>query len=125
MGKSEVQRCRDQADCGQERKGRGGSIIATTSAAAIRNSTFIAASYPVAKHAVERMVRQAALELVRYQIRVNAIAPGPFITTLESSAMFNVSAWVRAMSRCDTSQRRAAAKAPSCTRRFPASRHDR
>jgi len=39
-------------------------------------------SYIVAKAGVINLVRQAALDLARWQVRVNAIAPGPFRTNL-------------------------------------------
>jgi NAD(P)-dependent dehydrogenase (short-subunit alcohol dehydrogenase family) len=40
-------------------------------------------------------VRQAALELARFGIRVNAIAPGPFLTPITSSGLRAI--WERAL----------------------------
>lgn len=62
----------------------GGSIVATTSIAGLRPSSVVGAPYMVAKAAAAHLVRQAALELAAYGIRVNAIAPGPFATRITS-----------------------------------------
>ncbi|HEX5958874.1 MAG TPA: SDR family NAD(P)-dependent oxidoreductase [Hyphomicrobiaceae bacterium] len=60
----------------------GGRIIVTTSIAAMKIETVIGAAYPVAKAGAAHLVRQVALELARYNIKVNAIAPGPFVTNI-------------------------------------------
>ena len=62
--------------------GKGGSIIATASNAGIINEPIVGMAYMPAKAGVLHMVRHAALELAEYRIRVNAIAPGPFITNI-------------------------------------------
>ncbi|HUZ23764.1 MAG TPA: SDR family oxidoreductase [Streptosporangiaceae bacterium] len=59
-----------------------GSIVVTASTAGLRQDPFVPYSYVVAKAAVINLVRQAALDLARWQVRVNAIAPGPFRTGL-------------------------------------------
>ena len=55
--------------------GRGGSLVATASTAAVegaaRNS-----HYGASKGAVTSMVRALAVELARHRIRVNSILPG-------------------------------------------------
>lgn len=61
---------------------RGGSIIATASTAGLRDDPLVSYSYVVAKAGVVNFVRQAAIDLARWQIRVNAIAPGPFKTSI-------------------------------------------
>lgn len=67
----------------EERVGRrGGSIIATSSNAALVNEAIIGLPYMPAKAGVRHLVRQAALELAAFGIRVNAIAPGPFVTNI-------------------------------------------
>lgn len=63
-------------------RGRGGSIIATSSNAAIVNEAIVGMPYMPAKAGVAHLVRHAALELAEYRIRVNAIAPGPFVTNI-------------------------------------------
>jgi NAD(P)-dependent dehydrogenase (short-subunit alcohol dehydrogenase family) len=62
--------------------GKGGSIIATSSNAAIVNEAIVGIPYMPAKAGVAHLVRHAALELAEYRIRVNAIAPGPFVTNI-------------------------------------------
>jgi NAD(P)-dependent dehydrogenase (short-subunit alcohol dehydrogenase family) len=61
---------------------RKGSIIATSSNAAVFNEPIVGMPYMPAKAAVAHMVRHLALELAEYGVRVNAIAPGPFVTNI-------------------------------------------
>ncbi|TNC26865.1 SDR family NAD(P)-dependent oxidoreductase [Amycolatopsis alkalitolerans] len=61
---------------------RSGSIVVTASTAGLRADPFVSYSYVVAKAGVVNLVRQAALDLARWRIRVNAIAPGPFKTNI-------------------------------------------
>jgi NAD(P)-dependent dehydrogenase (short-subunit alcohol dehydrogenase family) len=61
---------------------KGGTIIATASNAGIFNDPIVGMAYMPAKAGVLHMVRHAALELAEYKIRVNAIAPGPFVTNI-------------------------------------------
>jgi NAD(P)-dependent dehydrogenase (short-subunit alcohol dehydrogenase family) len=61
---------------------RKGSIIATSSNAAVFNEPIVGMPYMPAKAAVAHMVRHVALELAEYGVRVNAIAPGPFVTNI-------------------------------------------
>ena len=51
--------------------------------------------YMVAKAGAAHLVRQAALELARYGIRVNAIAPGPFLTRITSPGLHAI--WDKAL----------------------------
>jgi NAD(P)-dependent dehydrogenase (short-subunit alcohol dehydrogenase family) len=65
----------------------GGRIIATSSIAALYSDGIIGTPYLPAKAGVAHLVRQAAMELGRYNILVNAIAPGPFITNIADGRM--------------------------------------
>jgi NAD(P)-dependent dehydrogenase (short-subunit alcohol dehydrogenase family) len=65
----------------------GGRIIVTTSIAALKTESVIGTAYPVAKAGAAHLVRQAALELARYNIKVNAIAPGPFLTNISGGRL--------------------------------------
>jgi NAD(P)-dependent dehydrogenase (short-subunit alcohol dehydrogenase family) len=61
---------------------RKGSIIATSSNAALINEPIVGTAYMPAKAGVAHFVRHMAMELAEYRIRVNAIAPGPFVTNI-------------------------------------------
>jgi NAD(P)-dependent dehydrogenase (short-subunit alcohol dehydrogenase family) len=64
------------------KKQRSGRIIITTSIASSRNQGWVGTPYMPAKAGAAHLVRQAALELARYNITVNAIAPGAFATNI-------------------------------------------
>jgi NAD(P)-dependent dehydrogenase (short-subunit alcohol dehydrogenase family) len=79
------------------KRSRNARIIVTTSGAAFRPAPAVGLPYMPAKAGAAHLVRQAALELARYGILVNAIAPGPFAThiaggQMQDSAMRNASA---------------------------------
>ncbi|MEO7247206.1 MAG: SDR family NAD(P)-dependent oxidoreductase [Novosphingobium sp.] len=61
---------------------KGGSIIATASNAGLILEPIVPMPYMPAKAGVLHMVRALALELAAFGIRVNAIAPGPFVTNI-------------------------------------------
>jgi NAD(P)-dependent dehydrogenase (short-subunit alcohol dehydrogenase family) len=69
-----------QAAARHMKRQRSGSIVTTASTAGLRNDPFTAYSYTIAKAAVINFTRQAAHDLARWGVRVNAIAPGPFRT---------------------------------------------
>lgn len=67
---------------------RSGRIIATASIAGMRTSNISGYSYSATKAAVIQIVKLAAAELAQYDIRVNGIAPGPFLTNIAGGRMF-------------------------------------
>jgi NAD(P)-dependent dehydrogenase (short-subunit alcohol dehydrogenase family) len=67
---------------------RAGSIVVTTSIAGIKAESVVGYPYIATKAAMANVVRQAAVELAPYNIRVNAIAPGPFYTNIRDGVMF-------------------------------------
>jgi len=71
---------------------RSGSIVATASTAGLRNDPFVPYSYAIAKAGVVNLVKQAAHDLARWNVRVNAIAPGPFKTNLGGGGPTSASA---------------------------------
>jgi NAD(P)-dependent dehydrogenase (short-subunit alcohol dehydrogenase family) len=71
-----------QAAARHMKRQRSGSIVTTASTAGLRNDPYTPYSYAIAKAGVVNFTRQAAHDLARWNIRVNAIAPGPFKTNL-------------------------------------------
>ncbi|WP_110690082.1 SDR family NAD(P)-dependent oxidoreductase [Salinicola endophyticus] len=61
---------------------RRGAIVVTSSNAAIITEPVVGLPYMPAKAGVSHMVRQLALELAEFGIRVNTIAPGGFVTNI-------------------------------------------
>jgi NAD(P)-dependent dehydrogenase (short-subunit alcohol dehydrogenase family) len=61
---------------------KSGSIIATTSIAGTRSEPLVGYGYVAAKAAINNVVRHAAVDLAPHNVRVNAIAPGPFLTNI-------------------------------------------
>ena len=67
--------------------GRKGSIIVTSSNAATNTFPIVGTPYMVAKAGVAHLVRQVALELAEFGIRVNCIAPGSFVTNIAGGVL--------------------------------------
>jgi len=61
---------------------KSGAIVATTSVAGIVAEPVCGYAYVASKAALANAVRQAAVDLAPYNVRVNAIAPGPFLTNI-------------------------------------------
>ncbi len=59
-----------------------GRIIAVSSIAGVRTEAAVGYAYAATKAGVVALVRQAAVDCARRHITVNAIAPGPFDTSL-------------------------------------------
>ena len=69
-------------------KPRGsGRIIVTSSVDSFITEQYVGTPYVASKGAVGQLVRQAALELAKYHITVNAIAPGPIITNISGGRL--------------------------------------
>lgn len=64
-----------------QKQGRGGSIINIASILGLRVASFFG-PYCISKAGVVHMTAQMAVELAPWKIRVNAIAPGYFITEM-------------------------------------------
>lgn len=60
----------------------GGRVIVTSSISASKTETLVSSIYATSKAAVGYLVRQAAHELAKFNILVNAISPGPVITNI-------------------------------------------
>lgn len=65
---------------------RSGSIVVTGSTSGMRAEPLVSYAYTAAKSAVRGVAKQAALELVKYGVRINIIAPGPFTTNIGGTA---------------------------------------
>jgi NAD(P)-dependent dehydrogenase (short-subunit alcohol dehydrogenase family) len=63
-----------------------GRIVVTASTAGFGTDPMVGYSYSATKAAVIVIVRQAALELAKHGVHVNAIAPGPFRTNIGGGA---------------------------------------
>jgi NAD(P)-dependent dehydrogenase (short-subunit alcohol dehydrogenase family) len=61
---------------------RSGRIVVTASNAGLRPDLYAGFSYVAAKAGLINVVKQAALDLARYDVHVNAIAPGPHKTNI-------------------------------------------
>lgn len=71
-----------QAALPHMKRRKSGSIIVTSSCSATKTELFVGTPYVASKAAVAHLVRQLALEVARYNVRVNAIAPGPVVTNI-------------------------------------------
>jgi NAD(P)-dependent dehydrogenase (short-subunit alcohol dehydrogenase family) len=61
---------------------KSGRIIVTTSVAGLLIESGIGSAYMAAKAGAAHFMRAMALEMAKYNVTVNAIAPGPFITNI-------------------------------------------
>jgi NAD(P)-dependent dehydrogenase (short-subunit alcohol dehydrogenase family) len=61
---------------------KSGRIIVTASVAGLRAERMVGYAYAATKAAIINIVRVAAMELAPFNVMVNAIAPGPFLTNI-------------------------------------------
>jgi NAD(P)-dependent dehydrogenase (short-subunit alcohol dehydrogenase family) len=61
---------------------RSGSIVVTSSIGGTRSEPFVGYGYAGSKAGINNIVRHAAVELAPFNVRVNAIAPGAFLTNI-------------------------------------------
>jgi NAD(P)-dependent dehydrogenase (short-subunit alcohol dehydrogenase family) len=61
---------------------RRGRIIVTSSIGGMKSEPIVGYAYAATKAALLNVVRHAAVDLARYNVLVNAIAPGPFKTNI-------------------------------------------
>jgi NAD(P)-dependent dehydrogenase (short-subunit alcohol dehydrogenase family) len=71
-----------QAAARHMKRQKAGSIVVTSSVAALRPSPLPGHAYHASKAALANLVRLIAIELGPHGVRVNAIAPGPFVTNI-------------------------------------------
>jgi NAD(P)-dependent dehydrogenase (short-subunit alcohol dehydrogenase family) len=71
-----------QRTAGELKKIERGTIVVTSSTSGERAEPLIGYAYIASKTAVTAVSRQAALELSKYGIRINVIAPGSFRTNI-------------------------------------------
>lgn len=71
-----------QAAAAHMKKQRSGRIVVTSSIAGLKAEHMVGYAYAATKAAIINLVRQSAMELAPYNISINAIAPGPFLTNI-------------------------------------------
>jgi NAD(P)-dependent dehydrogenase (short-subunit alcohol dehydrogenase family) len=71
-----------KAAAGVMKRQRGGSIVVTTSTAALSTSPLPGYAYFAAKAGLAHVLRVAANELAEFNVRINGIAPGAFPTNM-------------------------------------------
>jgi NAD(P)-dependent dehydrogenase (short-subunit alcohol dehydrogenase family) len=76
-----------QAAAAHMKKQKSGAIVVTGSIAGLHAESYVGYPYIVTKAAVHNLVRQAAIELAPFNVRVNAVAPGPFLTNIRGGIM--------------------------------------
>lgn len=86
-----------EAAAAHMKKQHGGHIVITSSDAGVKGQPMCGYAYALTKAAIANLARQAALELAPYNVTVNAIAPGPFITNFAGGRTYNDPASRKAM----------------------------
>jgi NAD(P)-dependent dehydrogenase (short-subunit alcohol dehydrogenase family) len=78
-----------QASARHMKKTGGGCIVVTSTISTFHAEVFVGVPYVVSKAGLRQLVRQSAIELAAYNIRVNAMAPGPFVTNIGGGRLQN------------------------------------
>jgi NAD(P)-dependent dehydrogenase (short-subunit alcohol dehydrogenase family) len=78
-----------QASARHMKKSGGGSVVVTSTISTFHPEIFVGVPYVVSKAGLTQLVRQSAIELAAYNIRVNAMAPGPFVTNIGGGRLQN------------------------------------
>ena len=78
---------------------KSGRIIVTASIAGLRADPIVGYAYAATKAAVINLVRQASRELAPFNVMVNAIAPGPFLTNIAGGRLHRDPEAVRRLER--------------------------
>jgi NAD(P)-dependent dehydrogenase (short-subunit alcohol dehydrogenase family) len=78
-----------QASARHMKKTGGGCIVVTSTISTFHAEIFVGVPYVVSKAGLRQLVRQSAIELAAYNIRVNAMAPGPFVTNIGGGRLQN------------------------------------
>jgi NAD(P)-dependent dehydrogenase (short-subunit alcohol dehydrogenase family) len=66
------------------KQSKAGKIIVTASIAGLRANASIGYPYTASKTALVNVIKELALELAEFDIRVNGLAPGPFLTNINN-----------------------------------------
>ena len=78
---------------------KSGRIVVTSSIAGLRAEHMVGYGYAATKAAVINLVRQAARELAPFNVMINAIAPGPFLTNIAGGRLHRQPEVVREFER--------------------------
>lgn len=78
---------------------KSGRIVVTASVAGLKGERMVGYAYAATKAAVINIVRIAALELAPFNVMVNAIAPGPFLTNIAGGRLHREPEVVRQFER--------------------------
>jgi NAD(P)-dependent dehydrogenase (short-subunit alcohol dehydrogenase family) len=76
-----------QAAAVHMKRQKSGAIVVTGSIAGMHGESYVGYPYALTKAAVNHLVRHAAKELASFNVRINAIAPGPFLTNIRDGIL--------------------------------------
>lgn len=84
-----------QAAAAHMKAQKNGRIVVTSSIGGMQSEPLVGYAYAATKAAINNLVRQAAMELAPYNVLVNAIAPGPFLTNIAGGRLHREPAVVK------------------------------